>query len=100
MNQKLRGLGILLSPSIGSIAITEILVIVAGLSTLIRYGTTGLYSLIIGGGSSADLVNNTHSTFSTFYQAAFGNQILNKILFFGMWMLIGLGVYMIIMIIM
>lgn len=88
-----------MAPSTISIAVTEFLVLIAGLSTLVRYGTDGLYTLIIGGGSSADLVNDTHSTFSTFYQAALGNEIFNKILFFGFWMIVGLGAYMIIMII-
>lgn len=96
MTSKLRLVGLLLSPSPLSLVITFGIVILLSVSTLIKYGlnTTSLYDLVLGKGSSPDLINNTHIAFSTFYQNIFGNPTLNRILFFLFWMLIGLIVYL------
>lgn len=52
-----------------------------------------LYEIIYGSGSSPDLIRESNIAFNQLNQAVLGNNTLNKILFFGLWMLIGLFVY-------
>lgn len=97
MHQKLKTIGLLLSPSIGS-SIGELgAVILISAGTFIKYGKVSFYNLLLGSDSSPDLINKTHEIISDFYQLIFGNSLLNKILFFVFWMMIGLIVYFFIM---
>lgn len=97
MNQKLKTIGLLIAPSLGSTigVLGAVLVVFAG--TFVKYGRVGFYDLLLGSESSPDLINKTHDIISEFYQLVFGNSTLNKILFFGFWMMIGLIVYFFIM---
>lgn len=96
MNLKLRLIGLLISPTPASLLISAGFMVLLGASTLIKYGlnTNSIYNLVLGTGSSEQLISDTHLVFSLLYQNIFGNPTLNKILFFVFWMLVGLVVYL------
>ncbi len=54
------------------------------------------YDYLFGSGSSAALIETSRSSISLFSEMIFGNPLLNKILFFMFWMVVGLIVYLLI----
>lgn len=52
-----------------------------------------LYVFLYGSSSSTEVIKTSQGIFSTFNNVVFGNPLLNKVLFFVFWMLIGLIVY-------
>jgi hypothetical protein len=67
------------------------LLAVANLSSLNRSGQ--LYDFIFGPGTPIDLIQRSRDTLTAINQTVFGNTVLNQVLFFGFWMMIGLFVY-------
>ncbi len=58
-------------------------------------GSGLIYDYLFGPGSSSDLISSARGSVDAFNNTVFGNVLLNKILYFGLWMLVGLLVYMI-----
>jgi hypothetical protein len=58
--------------------------------------STLFYEYLFGSSSSTTLIESSRSTVNTIIDTIFGNSILNKILFFAFWMVVGLVVYIII----
>jgi len=93
----IKRLGLLLRPSqlsiIGNLMASGLILAVASLSYLAGSGL--IYNFLFGSGSSIELIQTSRGTFSAFNNTVFGNPTLNKVLYFAMWMLIGLCVYLI-----
>lgn len=54
-----------------------------------------LLSYLFGANTSGDLIQTADTSFAAFSDTVFGNPVLNRILFFCFWMLIGLVIYLI-----
>lgn len=78
---------------IGIILLALVTMIGAGLSFASQGGL--IYNYLFGSGSSVDLIETSKSTITLFSEAIFGNPLLNKILFFMFWMVVGLVVYIV-----
>ncbi len=76
------------------IIMTFLLLASANLSFLSESGL--LQNTVFGSGSQAGLMEISSSAWGTIEATVFGNDIVNRILFFGFWMLIGLVVYILI----
>ncbi len=85
-------------PTLMSSVVTGIgaVVLLAGanFSYLLRSGL--IYDLIFGKGTPYDLIQTSRDTVSVINQTVLGNPLLNKLLFFGFWMMVGLVVYAVI----
>lgn len=92
-------LGTLLAPTFASILFCGSLIILISAGITIQYGKGGLYALAFGADSPPDFINSAQATYSTYYNNIFGNSVLNSILFFVFWMLIGLVVYVFIILV-
>lgn len=92
----LRFTGLMLKPSLSSLAVSFGLTgTFLGILALSYTAKTGLiYDYIFGPDSSASLIETSKSSIEALNQVIFGNPTLNKILFFGFWMAIGLIVYL------
>lgn len=73
------------------IAMSVLLMLVAGISYASKSGV--VYDYLFGTGSSSTLIESSKSTITLFSETVFGNSVLNKILFFVFWMVVGLVVY-------
>jgi hypothetical protein len=82
-------------PSLGSLALcTGLSALTLLITTLAFNARTGfLYDVLFGPDSSVELIQSTRGTVNAIYQTAFSNSILNKIIFFVFWCLVGLLVY-------
>lgn len=93
-----RFIRLILQPTSGGmlalIGLTLFIMVFAGLSYTTRNDL--FYQYLFGPGSSVELIETSRSTIAAFNEAVFGNSLLNKILFFAFWMVIGLVVYVII----
>lgn len=94
-SNRIRFVGVLLTPSWASaVACIITSIVVLTISSLAYNARTGfLYSVLFGPDSSADLIQSGRDTIDTLVQATFGNSILNKLIFFAFWCLIGLVIY-------
>jgi hypothetical protein len=96
MNQS-RFTRLLIQPSagglIGIMGLALIVMLVSGFSYTTRNNL--FYEYLFGAGSSVTLIETSRSTVAVFNEIILGNPILNKILFFVFWMVIGLVVYVI-----
>ena len=97
---RLRHIGNILSPSVSSSAVG---IVMAGavyavviFSTSIGNGT--IYDWLLGPHSSAGQIQKAHGTFAALSTTILGNNILNQVLFFGMWVLVGIAVYVVLII--
>jgi len=87
---------ILLRPSLASMMATAFVsTLTLGIATQSYLSGSGVvYDFLFGPNSSSELIRSSQSTLSAFNNTVFGNPTLNKILYFAMWMLIGLITYM------
>jgi hypothetical protein len=96
--KRLRFTGLLLEPSvsglIGTIIAALLVLFVTSLAYSIKSGF--IYDLLLGPDSSADLIQTSRDTITALTNTVFGNPVLNKVLFFMFWMVIGLVVYLIV----
>jgi hypothetical protein len=69
------------------------LLVITGVYYALGNGT--IYEFLLGKDSSAELISQSKGSLDTFSNTVFGNPILNKLLYFAFWMLIGLVVYFI-----
>jgi hypothetical protein len=87
---------LILEPSAGGLlgifGLSLSVMLISGLSYVSKNGL--LYDYLFGSNSSSRLIETSRSTVAIFSNAFFGNQVLNKVLFFVFWMLVGLIVYM------
>lgn len=65
--------------------------VIAGFAYVTRNGL--FYEYLFGSGSSVALIEASSSTLAALNETIFGNTVLNKLLFFVFWMVIGLIVY-------
>jgi hypothetical protein len=95
---RLRFTGFLLQPSVSSLvgAILLTLLILVGSSIAYSAQNGFIYELLLGPGSSTALIETSKGVITTFNETVFGNTLLNKVLFFGFWMCVGLVVYMVV----
>jgi hypothetical protein len=88
---------LMLQPTTGGLfglaGLSIFIMVFAGLSYTTRHDL--FYQYLFGPGSSVELIESSRSTIAAFNEAVFGNPVLNKILFFAFWMVIGLVVYVI-----
>jgi hypothetical protein len=88
---------VLLTPSLSSLvlclSLSAITMFVVGFS--FQAGKGSIYNYLFGKGSSTELIATSRDTFGALNNTILGNAILNKILYFAFWMLIGLLVYII-----
>lgn len=93
---RIRFVGVLLTPSLASAGLcTGLSILILTISSLTYNSHTGfLYDLLFGANSSTDLIESGRNTIDTIIQATFGNPILNKLIFFAFWCLVGLVIYM------
>ncbi len=90
-------LRMLLQPSTSSTISVIILSILIYVVAILTYATKSglIYRYLFGPNSSAELIKSSHDTVSALNNTVFGNPTLNKVLYFAMWMLLGLIVYII-----
>lgn len=95
MRQKLKLVALFFGPSINSGFISGILAVVllAGANYSYLSGSSLVFDFLFGKGTPYDLIQSSKNTASVVNQTVLGNPLLNKILFFGFWMMIGLFVY-------
>lgn len=88
---------LLIKPStpglLAAIGLSLAIMFIAGFSYTTKNGL--FYDYLFGSGSSVTLIESSKSTIAVFNETVFGNTVLNKILFFVFWMVIGLIVYVI-----
>jgi hypothetical protein len=93
--KRLQDADIFISPSSTGIVlvfgVSFLLLLMANLSFL--NGNGWIYNAIFGPDSPVELIQTSRDTFSTINQTVLGNPVLNKVLFFVFWMLVGLVVY-------
>jgi hypothetical protein len=92
---RIRFVGVLLTPSIAStllcIGSSACMLLI---STISYNAHTGfLYDLLFGPDSSASLIQSSKNTLDALFQATFSNSIVNKLIFFAFWCLVGLLIY-------
>jgi len=68
-----------------------VLLVAVNFSYLLRSGV--IYDAIFGRGTPYDLIQSSRDTISLINQTVLGNPVLNKVLFFGFWVMVGLLVY-------
>lgn len=92
---RIRFVGILLLPSVGSAFLcTGLSIATLAIASLLYNAHTGfLYTLLFGPDSSVDLIQSARGTFDAIFQTTFSNPVLNKVIFFAFWCLVGLVVY-------
>ncbi|MGH7249945.1 MAG: hypothetical protein ACREGC_03140, partial [Minisyncoccia bacterium] len=56
-------------------------------------GNGAIYNFLFGPDSSAELISQSRGSFDAITSTIFGNPLLNKILYFAFWMIVGLLVY-------
>ena len=56
-------------------------------------GNGAIYNYLFGPNSSTELIRQSQGSISAFSNTVFGNPLLNKILYFAFWMVVGLLVY-------
>lgn len=76
-------------------AASGLILILVNFSYLLKSGF--IFDFLFGRGSPYQLIQNSRDFASTLNQTVFGNPTLNKLLFFGFWMMIGLFAYVTIM---
>lgn len=93
--KRLQATGLFTSPSalsIGLVVVTAALLL--GAANMTFLSDTGLLqNTIFGSDSEFGLIETSASSWSAITETVLGNPILNKVLFFGFWMMIGLVVY-------
>lgn len=96
--RKLRFVGPLLLPSVGSLVFTMLLAVtILGTAAWAFYSKSGiLYTYLFGPNSAPELIQSSRSTLEAFSNTVFGNPTLNKVLFFVFWLIVGLIVYTIV----
>lgn len=96
MNQN-RFTRLLIRPSAASLitalGLSLVVMVVSGFAYVTKNGL--FYDYLFGSGSSATLIATSSSTMAALNEAVFGNSLLNKLLFFIFWMVIGLIVYVV-----
>jgi len=87
----------LLTPSISSFCFCVLLSIGAMVAVGLSYqaGKGSIYNYLFGPGSSADLITSSKTTLAALNNTILGNAVLNKVLYFAFWMMVGLAVYII-----
>lgn len=80
-----------LASGVAAVLGAGLLLLIANLSYLLNSGL--IYETIFGKGSPYDLVQTSHDTISLLTHTVLSNTLLNKVLFFAFWMMIGLFVY-------
>jgi len=60
-----------------------------------KFGSYSLYGYLFGSDGSIALIQSANSSLSAITNTVFGNPTLNKVLFFGFWMVVGLCIYVI-----
>lgn len=95
---KTNGFFKLLSPSFSSGVASVLLAVCIFASGMYGYlsGDGAIYNFLLGSNSSTELINQSRNSISEFSAIVFGNAWLNKILYFGFWMVIGLFMYLIV----
>lgn len=87
----------LLRPSLTSLvscfSLSFVTIVAIGFSY--QAGKGSIYNYLFGKGSSAELIQTSRNTFGALKDLILGNAILNKVLYFAFWMLVGLIVYII-----
>lgn len=93
--RRLRFVGILIMPSLAStlVCIGTSAMVLGGAALSYNSRSGFLYQLLFGPDSSVDLIASGRGTLDTIFQTTFGNPLLNKIIFFAFWCLVGLVVY-------
>jgi hypothetical protein len=96
---QLRYIGILLQVSIGSLVTTFVLsLIILFVATLpVTQPSGSLYNFIFGSESrnAPEFINAATDVVTALTQTVFGNETVNKVLFFILWLLLGTVVYLI-----
>jgi|SRR3989344_161761 len=97
VSMKLKQFGILISPSLlsGSLTVIISVFVLLGATWTYSVGSGAIFNFLFGKSSSAELIRTSQSSVSAFNNTVFGNPTLNKILYFGFWMLVGILVYVI-----
>jgi hypothetical protein len=97
--KRLQFTAIILKPSVSSALWTVIFSILILLTAAWSDSTsTGLiYEFLLGPNSSAQLIESSNSTLEALQEAAFGNNVINNVMLFAFWMVIGIGVYLMLM---
>ena len=87
----------LLAPSLlsGSLTIVISVAILLGATWSYRTGSGVIYDFLFGRNSSEELIRTSQSAVSAFTSTIFDNSILNKVLYFAFWLLVGLMVYIV-----
>ncbi|HSX53025.1 MAG TPA: hypothetical protein VLF90_01490 [Patescibacteria group bacterium] len=93
MNKKRLGMTLLPSMLSGIIVMVLTPLILLGGTWSQGLGKGLLYDFLFGSNSSAELIQTSKGSFAAFGNTVFGNPLLNKVLFFVFWMLVGLIVY-------
>lgn len=98
---RLRHISSVLAPSVSSTAVNLVLAGIAYavvlLSTSVGNGT--VYDWLLGPNSSAGQIQKAHGTFTALSTTILGNTLLNQVLFFGMWVLVGVAVYVVLIVV-
>lgn len=83
-------------PSVASGIICTLLALLTLMASNYYYsaGKGAIYNFIFGKNSSVELIGQSKSTVGTISDTIFGNHILNKVLYFAFWMMVGLLVYL------
>lgn len=74
-----------------TVILAILLLTAANFSFLVSSGL--LYDGLLGENSSLDLIQSSRDSASAISQTIFGNPILNQVIFFAFWMMVGLFVY-------
>lgn len=95
---RIRFAGTLLTPSLASATLCGGLGLLILLISSLIYNSRNnvLYNLLFGPDSSAELIQSGKGSIGAINDAVFGNPILNKIIFFVFWCLVGLVIYFLI----
>jgi hypothetical protein len=69
-----------------------VLTIIILVAATVAYGMKNglIYELLLGPGSSVQTIESVYPPISAFYQTVFGDPVLNRMLFFIFWVLVGL----------
>ena len=96
--RKLAFTGIILQPSVASFMGVFLGSCAVLLSSIVTLGGSNehLFQLLLGSDSSGELIDTTKSILDGVGRTIFGNSILNTILFFSFWFLVGLVAYVIV----
>ncbi len=93
---RIKFVGVLVTPSLASVlfcsGISAFMLLIATLSYNARTGF--LYDLFFGPNSSTEVIQAGRNTVDTIFDTTFSNPVLNKLVFFAFWCLVGLVIYM------